>query len=231
MEFTEQLGIEEFDEKVGGIAPTFLNAVETPDHRSGLILLGHYIYNGLKNNEQCALITFEDPVFFVDYFAGSNINFHPYLDSGQFKLLNFNPAVSIEVGLRQNYDDLFEEIIHLCGKETRRVAINQIDALFSLHNHTLINNCAQKLAAAAGHYPQTILGQFIQFNDEVHYNLSVALHKVAATYLSLKRQPGGGERDYLLSTKKIPWSHFDSRPIELHLDQGAGLAPRVSKAA
>ena len=231
MEFIEQLGIDEFDEKVGGIAPTFLNAIETPDHRSGLILLGQYLYNGLKNNEQCALITFEDPVFFVDYFAGTHINFHPYLDSGQFKLLNFNPAVSMEIGLRQNYEEVFEEILHLSGNDTRRVAINQIDALFSLHNHTLINSCAQKIATAASKFPQTILGQYIQFNDDVHYNLSVALHKVAASFLSLKRAPGASDKDYLLHTKKIPWSTYDSEPIKLHLETGAGLASKLSKAA
>ena len=231
MEFTEQLGIDEFDERVGGIAPTFLNAVETPDHRSGLILLGQYIFNGLKNNEQCALITFEDPVFFVDYFAGTNINFYPYLESGQFKLLNFNPAVSTEIGLRQNYDQVFEEIIHLTGKDTRRVAINQVDALFSLHNHTLINGCAQKIATAASKYPQTILAQYIQFNDKVHYDLSVALHKVAACYLSLTKSPSGAEKDYLLETKKIPWSKYDSQPIELQLNSEVGFASQSRKAA
>ena len=231
MEFIEELGIKEFDEKVGGIPPTHLNAIETPDHRSGLILLGQYIYNGLVNNEQCALITFEDPVFFIDYFSNTNMDFHPYLDSGQLKILNFNPAVSMEIGLRQNYIEVFEEIIHLSGKNTRRVAINQIDALFSLHNHTLINSCAQKIASAASKYPQTILGQYIQFNDDVHYNLSVALHKVAASFLSLKRAPGKSDNDYLLQTKKMPWSDYDSKPIPLHLDSGAGLVSKVPAAA
>lgn len=222
------LGISEFDSKVGGLPAGGFSVIETSDHRSGMTTIGHYLYEGLVNDEACTIITFENPVNFLDYFKRSNFDFYPYLSSGQLSFLNFKPSVSIEIGLSQDYAGLFDEVLHLSGTETKRIAINQMDALFSLHNHSLINTCAQRLATASENIPQTVLGQFIQFGDEVHHNLSVSCKKVASGYLTLEKISNDYDH-YRLITNKIPWYDYDTKPIELSIRGGRGFESQLQK--
>ena len=225
----ELLGISIFDQKVGGLPAGGLSIAETPEHRSGMMLLGHFLHQGLSNGDACTLITFENPINFLDYFKKSTFDFYDYIATGQLSFLNFEPSVSIEIGLTQNYEYIFKEILRLSGSDTRRIAINQVDALFSLHNHSLINSCAQKLATAVEIIPQTVLGQFIQFNDEVHRNLSISCKKVASGYFTLKET--NIEDHYKLITDKVPWYEYDTKAINLHLSGGNGFEAGLQKVS
>ena len=55
-------GITGFDQSIGGLPGNIFNVVETPDHQSGLLMLGHFLKAGLQNGEKCTLVTLQDPL-------------------------------------------------------------------------------------------------------------------------------------------------------------------------
>lgn len=220
-------GIPGFDEVTRGLPANDLSIIETPDFRSASIVLGHYIYAGLKAGERCALISFDTAVVFLEKFLSWNINFEQYIDSEQLLLLKYQPNVIFEIGLTNSYGPLFSEIHHFSkGAPVTRIACAQIDTLISMNNSVLMNSSVQKLKIAASEYHgglATILGQFVQFNDQNHRNLGTAFQKIAAGYFSLKEIDANRPDHYLYQTKKLPWFGYLRQGIELDLKEGEGF--------
>lgn len=229
-------GIECLDRATHGIPANNLSVLETPNYHSGLVLLGHFLHEGLKNNEKVVLITFDSAEVFLQNFLEWDFDFKKYLESEQLYLLHYKPDVINQVSLTYSYDSLFEEIQYMCGGEQpARVAIHQIDTLVNLNNPALINNSIQKLALSADAQitsKTTILGQFIQFNDEIHRNLSIAFQKTVAGCFSVKNRDESRPTSYYkFETLKIPWFDYLKRSLEVHLVEGEGLVESTKQSA
>lgn len=220
-------GIPSFDEVTRGLPTNDLSIIETSDFISASIVLGHYIYEGLKAGERCALISFDSTVVFLEKFLSWNLDFEKFIDSEQLILLKYQPNVIFEIGLTNSYAPLFSEIHHFSkGSPVTRIACSQIDTLISMNNSVLMNSSVQKLRIAASEYNDglaTILGQFVQFNDQNHLDLGTAFQKAAAGYFSLKAIDPNKPDHYLYQTKKLPWFGYLRQGIELDLKEGEGF--------
>ena len=220
-------GVEAFDLLTGGIPKNDIAVIETPDYHSGQVILGQYLNYGLQKGERCVLITFDTANSFFENFLDWNYNFRQYLDSEQFVLLNYKGNIANEVGLTYAYDSLFEEINRLSGGQLpARVAIQQVDTLINLNNMILMNQSAQKLAVAANQphtAEMTLLGHFVQFNDPIHRDLSIALQKTVPGYFSLEKVHPGSAYDYTFTTKKLPWFNYTHHSVDLKLVEGLGF--------
>lgn len=217
-------GIECFTQVTGGIPANDLTVLETPNYQSGRLVLGHFLHFGLQAGESGCLITFDNANVVIENLRLCNMDMHEYLESGQLTVLNFKPNFAFELGLSLNYTPLFEEIERLCGKNMpQRIAIQQVDSLINLHNLVLMNSTAQKLSLAASSEVtkgSTILGQFVQFNDQTHQDLAIAFQKTLPGYVQLK-QPHEAEPNYFqLSVKKLPWFSYRQAPLGIHLRRG-----------
>ncbi len=220
-------GTEVFDNLSGGVPAHLMSVVETPDHHSGNIVLGQFIYDGLKKGERCVLITFESPLSFLENFYHWDLNFKDYLSSEQFIFLNYQPNIAYEAGLTHDYDSILTEVRQMCGGQMpQRLVIHQVDTLVNLNNPLLINVSAQKLAAAALSYGTdrpTILGQFVKFDDETHKNLAVAFQKTAHGYFAITQPDPLLPHKYSFQAKKIPWFNFVKQPTAVNLVEGEGF--------
>ncbi len=220
-------GTEAFDRLSGGVPAQLMSVLETPDHHSGNVVLGQFIYEGLRQGESCALISFESPLSFLENFRNWDIDFTDYLESEKFYFLNYQPNIAYEAGLTHDYESILNEIRGMCGgKMPQRVVIHQVDTLVNLNNPLLINVSAQKLAAAAlsyGHERPTILGQFVRFDDKMHRDLAVAFQKTAHGYFSLTQPDPLLPNKYNFQAKKIPWFNFVKQATVVQLTEGEGF--------
>ena len=227
-------GISPFDNHTGGIPANDITVMETPDYHLGQIVLGQFIHHGLVKGERCVLITFDTAVTFLENFLNWNLDFQKYIDNEQLILLNYKGNISNEVGLTHKYDSLFEEIQRLCGGSVpHRIAIDQIDALINLNNLILMNQSAQKLAVAANQpitAETTILGNFVQFGDETHRNLSIALQKTMKGYFCLDRPNNFSPHELLFETKKLPWFGYNYHQMPIRIVEGTGFETRRPQA-
>lgn len=220
-------GIQPFDQISGGLPAHLISIVETPDYHSGNVVLGQYLYDGLKKGERCALITFDTANSFLENFSYWDFDFKKYLISEQFVLLNYQPNVTYEAGLTHDYDAIISEIQHLCcGEMPQRLAFQQVDAMMNLNNQILMNASAQKLSAAArtqGAIGATILGQFVNFQDKTHHDLSIALQKTVHGYFSLQKPDPLMASQYQFQVKKLPWFNFVKQPSRVVLTEVDGF--------
>lgn len=219
-------GIPIFDTVSNGLPRNDISVIQTPDYYTGQIILGHFIYHGLKNGEKCVFITFDSAISFLQNFINWNLNFEKYLESGQLVLLNYKANISNEIGLTHNYDAVFDEILRLGGegKNPSRIAIQQLDTLVNLNNIILMNQSAQKLTNASAHHKSvTVLGQFVQYGDETHRNLSIALQKTVKGFFTLEQPTHNNPYQFLLTVKKLPWFKYIHYPVEMDLIEGEGF--------
>jgi hypothetical protein len=232
-------GIAGFDQNIGGLPGNIFNVVETPDHQTGLLMLGHFLKAGLQNGERCTLVTLQDPLSLFQSLAECNFEFYEYLKSEQLAYLSYQPSVNTEIGLTNDYGGLIAEMERLSGDFPERVAFHQVDSLLNLHSHMLINNCIQKLAAAASNSSSTFLGQYVQFNNRIYRDVRVAFMKNMSGFLTLKAQSRAGDQPLLkLTLDRAPWFRTQAEELWLKLEPGQGLVqtsqevthPRIRKA-
>ena len=224
---TSSWGMKPFDQSSGGIPANLMSVIETPDYHVGNIILGHYIYEGLKKGERCALVTFDSAESFLENFASWDLDFTKYLNNEQFILLNYQPNISYEAGLSHDFDSIFSEIKTLCKDEApSRIAFQQVDTMVNLNNQVLMNTSAQKLSAVArGSLTKgtSILGQFVQFNDTTHQNLSIAFQKTMHGYFKVVQQDELSPSKFEFYTKKLPWFGYSRKSTPIILREGEGF--------
>lgn len=230
LKFTTPWGIKCFDNLTAGLPALVTNVVETRDHQIGLLTLGHFLMNGLEAGENCTLLTFENPLSFLESFEGWGFDFLPYLKNEQFYYLNYRSNVSQEVGLTQNYQNIFEEIHRLSTNGVHRIAIHQMDTLLNLQSQTLINSCVLKLVNATMNSPSTILAQFVNFDDKTHNNIRVSCLKYAPGYFSFTPEPNDPEH-VRLNIEKIPSFDYVNQSILLGLEKNSGFVQAKAKNA
>ncbi len=232
-------GISGLDKSIGGLPGNIFNVVETPDHQTGLLMLGHFLKAGLQNGEKCTLVTLQDPLSLFQSLAECNFEFYEYLKSEQLAYLSYQPSANTEIGLTNDYNGLIQELERLSGDFPERVAFHQVDSLLNLHSHMLINNCIQKLSAAAANSSSTFLGQYVQFNTQIYRDVRVAFLKNMSGFLTLKALPRAGSQPLLkLTLDRAPWFRTVQEEFWLKLEVGQGLVvtepevahPRVRKA-
>lgn len=232
-------GITGFDQSIGGLPGNIFNVVETPDHQSGLLMLGHFLKAGLQNGEKCTLVTLQDPLSLFQSLAACNFEFYSYLKTEQLAFLSYQPSVNTEIGLTNDYSGLISELERLSADFPERVALHQVDSLLNLHSHMLINNCIQKLAAASAASSSTFLGQYVQFNNSIYRDVRVAFMKNMSGFLTLKTHHREGGKPLLkLTLDRAPWFRTQAEEMWLTLEEGKGLVetipegshPRFSKA-
>lgn len=220
-------GIPLFDHATSGLPAFNSSVIETPNYHTGILVLGHYLYQGLKEGSKVALVTFDSPTMFLENFLQWNINFMPYIESEQMIFLNYNPSVGTEIALAHNYLGLFSEITRLCGNQAPdRIAFHQVDTLISLGNMVLMNTCVQKFNHASNDIATkktSVLGQFVQFGDQTHHDLGIAFQKAVPGYFSLSHPPGSRPETYEFNTKKLPWHEYDQNPVKVELEEGFGF--------
>ncbi|MCB0384703.1 MAG: hypothetical protein KDD43_04860 [Bdellovibrionales bacterium] len=219
-------GINPIDQVTHGLPESDLSVIETPDYHTGMMVLGHFLHAGLQKGETCALISFDTADTFLSNFLLWNVDFEKYLLDEKMFLLNYRPNFSFEVGLTYQYDPIFTELSRLCGgKMPNRIAIQQMDTLINLNNLTLMNNSAQKLALAVLSEQMentTVLGQYVQFKDQTHLNLSIAFQKTLPACFSLSAV-SQEDHQFVFKTLKLPWFGYSRAPLFLRLKEGTGF--------
>lgn len=222
--FTLGWGIEPFDKTVGGLPANVFNIVETESHQTGLLALGHFLNEGLSNDEKCVLVTFENPLSFVESFEKWNFKFYEHIRSEQFIYLYYRPNIASEIGLTLNYESIFKEIERLSSGVPHRIAIHQADTLFNLHSQMLINSCAHKLVTATKDAQYTVLGQYVQFNDPTHQALRISCMKNMTGFFSIREKPQQGQgKLYSLDVNRVPWFEDADFQVALKLEPGKGF--------
>ena len=224
---TTQSGITCLDEATGGYPTNVFNVIETPDHQSGLLALGHFLMAGLEQGERCTLVTLEDPHSLFQGFSSWNMNFQDYLKSEQLTYLYYQPFVTTEIGLTNDYEALMYELDRLSAAMPERVALHQVDSLLNMHSHTLINNCVQKLAAAANGKYSTYLGQYVQFNSRAYRDVRIAFLKSMPGFYTLKALETAKTQApaYRLSVDRVPWFRSGQEDYLVTLEKGRGFVP------
>ncbi|MEK7358116.1 MAG: ATPase domain-containing protein [Bdellovibrionota bacterium] len=223
---TTSSGIKNLDESTGGYPGWVFNIVETPDHQSGLLLLGHFLKEGLKKGERCTIVTLEDPLALFQSFSTWGLDFYEYVRSEQLVFLFYQPFVTTEIGMTNDYRGLMKELEKLSVNPPERIAFHQVDALLNLHSHTLINSCVQKLAAAAASTSATVLAQYTQFNSRVYRDIRIAFMNNMPGFFTLKaegRSPKSGNPLYRLTVDRVPWFHTDDERYLLELEKEHGF--------
>lgn len=225
-------GIKSLDDTTGGLPANVFNIVETPDHQTGLLMLGHFLMAGLENGEKCTLVTQEDPLSLFQTFNACKMDFYKYLKSEQLVYLFYQPTVTTEIGLTNNYNRLMEELEGLSGKKPDRIALHQIDCLLNLHNHTLIDNCVQKLVASSRSTSATCLGQYTQFNNQVYRDVRISFLKSMPGFFTLENH-GSIEHQfeilYRLSIDRVPWFHSGTEELLITLKKDEGFQPYLDR--
>ncbi|MBK7961041.1 MAG: hypothetical protein IPK04_07415 [Bdellovibrionales bacterium] len=102
----------------GGIPSADLNVVATSDDRTGSMVLGHYLKEGLRAGEKVVLVTFDKASAFFENFEFGNMEFRKHFEKEDFFFLNYQPAIRQKINFVQNYDVLFDEIFRLCNNST-----------------------------------------------------------------------------------------------------------------
>ncbi len=206
-------GIPAFDKEVLGLPKGEFSIIETPGYRTGLVVLSRFIYDGLTRGDLCVFVSFDSAETFVANFSNWGMDFQKYLDNDQFIFLNYQANISNEIGLTHQYTNVFDEITRLTGgRIPQRIAIQQADTLMNLNNLVLMNQSAQKLRLAINEYSHqntTVLGQFVQFGDETHAKLSIALQKTVRAHFVLVRPDQADQHTFVFHAKKLPWFLHD----------------------
>ncbi len=206
-------GTSAFDQEVRGLPKGEISIIETPGYRTGLVVLGKYVWDGLTKGELCVFVSFDSAQTFANNFSNWGMDFQKYLDNDQLIFLNFQANIANEIGLTHQYTAVFEEITRLTGgRIPDRIAIQQADTLMNLNNLVLMNQSAQKLRLAVNEYSNqhtTVLGQFVQFGDDTHNKLAIALQKTMRAYFVLERPDLIDHHKYLFYAKKLPWFLHD----------------------
>jgi len=221
-------GTQAFDQEVRGLPKGEFSIIETPGYRTGLVVLGKFIWEGLTKGELCVFVSFDSEATLVNNFKDWGMDFQTYLDNDKLVFLNFQPNIANEIGLTHQYTSVFEEITRLTGgRIPDRIAIQQADTLMNLNNLVLMNQSAAKLRLAVNEYSNqqtTVLGQFVQFNDDTHNKLAIALQKTMRAYFVLERPDMLDHHKFLFYAKKLPWFLPDhlAAPVTLKDKVGFG---------
>jgi KaiC/GvpD/RAD55 family RecA-like ATPase len=218
--FVTPWGIAHFDAEIGGIPACAFNIVETENNQIGLLALGHFLVEGLSNGEKCAIVTFENPLSFLESFETLNFDFFTYLKAEQFIFLSYQPNISQEMGLSQNYESFLEEVRRLSMEGVQRVAFHQLDTLLNLQSPMMINSCCLKLMSAAKDSATTYLGQYVNFGDPTYNSVRIACLKYMTGYFSIHAT---GENLLRLRVERIPSFHVIEKSISLRFQPGRGL--------
>ena len=230
---TVSWGAEAFDNLSGGLPAHLFSVVETPDYHSGNIVLGKFLFDGLRRGEQCVLVTFDSAGTYLANFLNWELDFEKYLRSGQFIFLNYQPNIGYEIGLTHDYTGLMSEIRHLCGGALpSRVGFQQVDALTNLNSPFLMNASVQKMAAAAlleAESGPTLLGQFVNFRDSTHHDLSIVFQKTVHGYFSLVQPDPLAPSLHTFQAKKVPWFNFIRQPVPVTLIEGVGFQSETNQ--
>src|SRR5262245_2012339 len=131
---TVSSGIQALDDLTGGYPGNVFNIIETPDHQSGLLMLAEFLISALNTGERCALVTLEDPLSLFQSFASWNFDFYEYLKTEQLTFLFYQPSVTTEIGLSNDYVGLLNELERLSVGNQQRVAFHQLDCLLNVHS-------------------------------------------------------------------------------------------------
>lgn len=220
-------GTEAFDREVRGLPKGEFSIIETPGYRPGLVVLGKFIWDGLSRGELCVFVSFDSAPTLVTNFIDWGMDFQKYLDNDQLVFLNFQPNIVNEIGLTHQYTAVFEEITRLTGgRVPDRIAIQQADTLMNLNNLVLMNQSAAKLRLAVNEYANqktTVLGQFVQFNDDTHSKLGIALQKTMRAYFVLEQPDLVDPHKFLFYAKKLPWFLHDHIAASVILKDRTGF--------
>lgn len=223
-------GVDLLDQSTGGLPQGEMSILETPDFHSGMLVLGHYLYSGLKNGEKCVLVTSDSAKSFLENFLMWEMNFEQHIENEKLIILNYVPNFGYELGLTHHYDNVFNEISRLSTEQPARIAIQQIDSMVNLNNITMMNGSTQKLSDAIKSpvfANTTVLGQFVQFNDEIHRNLRVCFQKAMTAFFTLEKDQAGSQNfDYKFMTNKLPWYGYVHSAVPLTIKEGRGFLHR-----
>lgn len=198
----------------GGLPSGDLNVISTSDDRSGAMVLGHYLREGLRAGERVALVTFSKASIFFDNFEFGDMEFMKHFEKENLFFLNYQPTIRQKITFVQNYEAVFDEIFRLCNRTLpSRIAFHQVDALLNISNVQLSHLTAEKFGSAckAKLKPETsVLAQFIKFPDSNHHDLAVALEKVSAGYFELFNGKNDSEHCLEFKIRKLLWFAFDT---------------------
>ena len=221
--FVTPWGIKPFDDAIGGLPSNVFNVVQTENNQVGLLALGHFLMEGLIHGERCTLLTFENPLTFLESFEALHFDFYKYLKSEQFMYLSYRSNISQEIGLSQSYESLIAEVHRLSLQPSHRVALHQMDTLLNLQSQMLINACTLKLVGATNNSSSTFLGQFVNFPDPTYRAVRIACLKTMSGYFSLKNASDDDQNILELRVERIPSFEHIERRVGLQFELGKGF--------
>ena len=220
---TVPTGITALDQSIGGVPSHVFNVIESPNHQTGLLALGHFLMEGLKRGEKCTVLSLEHPLSFFESFSAWEMDFNSFLKSEQLVYLLYQPHVTSEIALTGDYSGVIGEIDRLASGVSDRVAFHQVDFLLNLQSHTLINSCVQKLAAAISQCSSTFLGQYVQFDTQIYQDVRVSFLKNMPGFFTMRMNESGGDSRLELTVDRVPWFHVAEAPLALSIVPGRGL--------
>ncbi|OFZ15363.1 MAG: hypothetical protein A2Z20_06845 [Bdellovibrionales bacterium RBG_16_40_8] len=213
-------GIEAFDELSGGLPQNRMSVVGTPNIKLGRLILGHFLFQGIQNNERVMMLSHDSPITLLDNWKLAGLDLDLSYKNNQIYFLNYNPNIKLQIGLLDDYEAFIEEMKRLCdGELPNRCAIQSIDTLVNLSNIFLTGDSVNKLAAASRSalaYHTTTLGQFVKYEDQTHHDLAIAFDKSVSGYFEIDKN---SEHRLNFSTKKVPWFNYCEDPTTVEIDK------------
>lgn len=219
----EPWGIEHFDRCYGGLLAGVFNILAASDHDAAIAAVGHFLAQGLEDQQRVALVGFDNPQLLFSKFALYGWDFIPALESERLVYIYYKPAFFHTLSFTDDYKIPFAELRRLTGA-IERLAFLNADALLNLQSEYLARDSAVKLAAA-GCGSTTTLGCFVHQNTASHRLIEMGCCSLMPSYLVLRALPHHVNRRYALEWRKGPGFCTQAATL-LELETGRGYVKR-----
>ncbi|MEE9355121.1 MAG: hypothetical protein V3U75_05980 [Methylococcaceae bacterium] len=214
-------GIGSFDEHFAGLPKGVFNLLQVCNNETIIASMGHFIQEGIRQDERIVLVGFENPALLAKNFEKYNFFFDKALLSEQLIYLYYKPTFSYSLSFTIDYRDLLKEIRLLANDGVSRVGFLNVDALFNLQSYLLARSSAEKVIASLVDQDILSLGCYQSTDTQEHHNLRTISNILVSSYLEI--QPGQtAGYPYDLVWKNCPVVQ-DLKTIPLALHTGYGF--------
>ena len=216
-------GITSFDSDFIGLPRLTFNLLRTCNYETSIAAIGHFLQEGIDQDQRVALVSFDHPVYLLNSFKEYGFSFDEELLSEKLIYLYYKPFFSHSLNFATNHQKLFNEIKSLSNGDISRIAFRNADVLFNLETHLLAESSAERIMASFNDDHCAVLGCYQATDTQTDQHLDEVSQTYLSSYIEIKPAANSTGKTYELILRKSPIFH-EKKSIELCLSPNYGFS-------
>ena len=216
-------GITSFDSNFIGLPKLTFNLLRTCNKETNIAAIGHFLQEGIEQDQRVALVCFDHPVYLLNSFKEYGFCFDKELLSEKLIYIYYKPFFSHALNFATDHHQLFDEIKRLSKNDISRIAFLNTDVLFNLETHLLAESSAERIMASFSDSHCTVLGSYQVADTQTHQRLDEVSQTTLSSYIEIKPVAYSSDNTYEFILRKSPVFH-ESNSIELCLNSKFGYS-------